>query len=115
MSEPARSSSLPPWAGRVVRLLAVLLFLFIGWLTLPKLAPRMNPLAKQREARAEIARNNAGQSPLSPEEVVRPTDVLLIVAVTLGGGFVLLSVGYFALRGRATADEMDPSGRPPQE
>ncbi len=92
-----------------MRLLAVALFLFIGWLTLPKLAPRMHRLVTQRDARAEIARKNAGRPRPSPEEAVRPADVLFIGGVALGGGFLLLSLGYLVLRRGAPADEAAPA------
>jgi hypothetical protein len=113
--EPTRARSLPPWAGRIARLLAVALFLFIGWLTLPKIAPRMHRLFAQREARAEIARRDAGQPPLSPDEAVRPADVLLIAAVALGGGLVLLSLGYLVLRRPSPSREGHRSGPKPRE
>ncbi len=103
MSQPGpdRHQSPPPWAGRLVRLLAVALFLFIAWLTLPKLAPRMYRLVKQRDARVEIARKNSGRPQPSPDEAVRSSDVLLIGGVALGGGLVLLSLGYVVLRREA--------------
>jgi hypothetical protein len=111
---PPRRTSLPPWSGPLVRLLAVSLFLFIGWLTIPKLAERMYRLQKQREARVEIARQQAGKSPLD-SETVRPMDVLLIAAVTVGGGIVLASLGYCVLKRQATAVEKNQLAQPPQE
>jgi hypothetical protein len=112
--EHAGARSLPPWAGRAARLLAVGLFLLVGWLTLPKLAPRMKRLFAQREARAEIARREAGRAALSPDEVVRPADVVLIAGVAAGGGLVLLSLGYFVLRpatkSRESERDSDRSG-----
>jgi hypothetical protein len=87
-----------------VRLLAVALFLFIGWLTLPKLAPRMHRLFTQREARVEIARKNSGRPSPSPDEAVRSADVLLIGGAAIGGGVVLLSLGYLVLRRGTTAE-----------
>src|SRR5262245_11908210 len=113
--EPNSVRSLPPWAGRLARLLAVVLFLFIGWLTLPKLAPRMKRLFEQREARAEIARRDAHQPPLATDERILPSDVVLLAAVTLGGGCVLLTLAFLVLRRPAAPDEAPRSGQPPRD
>ena len=99
-----RQRSPPPWAGRLVRSLAVAVFLFIGWLTLPKLPQRIHRLFKQREARVEIARKNSGRPRPAPDEAVRSGDVLLIGGVALGGGLVLLTLGYLVLRRGTTAE-----------
>jgi hypothetical protein len=98
-----------------VRLLAVVLFLFVAWLTLPKLPERMKRLVEYRAARAEMARDDAGSAPLAPDEVVRPTDVLLIAVVALGGGGVLLSLGYLALRRPGALPEVPSAGQQPRE
>ena len=110
-----RPKLLPRWSGTLVRILAVLLFLFIGWLTIPKIKYRWNRLFTQRDARVEIAREKAGASPLASEEVVRPADVLLIVAVIACGGAVLLSLGYCVLKSRATSRQPDQAAQPPTE
>jgi hypothetical protein len=92
-----------------------LLFLVIGGLTIPKIAPRMHRLFTQRDARAEIARKQAGQSAPAPEEIARSPDLLLIAAVTMGGGLALLLLGYAVLRRLAAVRDRLPGAQDRQE
>jgi hypothetical protein len=93
-----------PWLGRLMRFLAVLLFVAIGILTVPKIAPRMKQLFVRREARVQIADRAAGRSEQPPEKRARLVDVVWIVAVAAGGMLVLVPLGYFALRERKPTD-----------
>jgi hypothetical protein len=86
--------------GRIVRLFALALFVLIGCLTVPKIAPRMKQLFVRRDARVEIANRAVGRAEMPLEDRVRAADVAWIAAVATGGLLILAPLGYFALRPR---------------
>src|SRR5262249_46495108 len=88
------------WFARLSLRLAVALFVLIGCLTIPKIAPRMAQLFQRRDARVQIASRATGQQEVTPEERVRAADVAWIAAAAAAGLLILAPLGYFALRPR---------------
>ncbi len=86
------------WRQRLVVRVAVLLFLAVACLTLPKIGRRFRDIARRHEARQAVMQNEVGEQAPGVRSRVHPGDVVLIVAVAVGGGLTLLGVGFLALR-----------------
>lgn len=112
LQSPPQGSWQSLLAGRAGRLLAVLLFLVLAWLTIPKLAPRMFRIFSQREGRASIIRQQAADAGIALSEEVRSSDIWLIVAAAAGGAALLGGLGYVALGSTSAEANRAGAGNP---
>ena len=84
--------------NRLVVRVAVLLFLAVACLTLPKIGRRFRDIARRHEARQAIWQDAVGEKAPDGRSKVRLGDVVVIIAVAVGGGLTLLGVGFLASR-----------------
>jgi hypothetical protein len=102
MSGSQRPSSSRSFFAQLSLRLAVLLLVLLGWLTVPKIAPRMRQFFVRRDVKVQLAQRALGRDETPPE--VRASDIAWIATVVTGGLLLLGPLGYFALRPRKPGD-----------
>lgn len=98
ISSPNDRKRSEAWRHRLVVRVAVLLFLVVACLTVPKIGRRFRDIARRHEARQAIWQDAVGEQAPDARSKVHPGDVVLIIGVAVGGGLSLLGVGFLALR-----------------